>query len=42
MTFLSSGSLVFSVPWELFLTKKIEDQKNMLKERAALLASYFY
>ena len=42
MTFLSSGSLVFSVPWELFLTKKIEDQKNMLKERAAHLASYFY
>ena len=46
MTFLSSGSLVFSVPWELFLTKKIVDQKNMpqiiLKERAAHLASYFY
>ena len=42
MTFLSSGSLVFSVPWELFLTKKIEDQKNVLKERAAHLASYFY
>ena len=46
MTFLSSGSLVFSVPGELFLTKKIEDQKSMpqiiLKERTAHLASYFY
>ena len=46
MTFLSSGSLVFSVPWELFLTKKIEDQKNMpqiiLKEKAPHLASCFY
>ena len=29
MTFLGSGSLVFSVPRELFLTKKIQDQKNM-------------
>ena len=46
MTFLSSGSLVFSVPWELFLTKKIQDQKNMpqiiLKERTAHLASYTF
>ena len=45
MTFLS-GSLVFSVPWELYLAKKIQDQKNMheiiLKERTAHLASYFY
>ena len=31
LTFLSSGSLVFSVPLELFLTKKIQGQKNMLK-----------
>ena len=46
LTFLSSGSLVFSVPWELFLTKKIQDQKNMpqiiLKERTAHLASYTF
>ena len=46
MTFLSSGSLVFSVPWELFLTKKIQDQKNMpqiiLKERTAHLANYTF
>ena len=31
MTFLSSGSLVFSVPWKLFLTKKNQDQKVFLK-----------
>ena len=45
MKFLS-GSLVFSVSWELLSTKKIQDQKNMpqiiLKERKAHLASYFY
>ena len=46
MIFLSSGSLVCSVPWELFLTKKIQDQKNMpqiiLKKRTAHLASYTF
>ena len=47
LPFLCSGSLlVFSLPWELFLTKKSQDQKNMpqilLKERAAHLASYTY
>ena len=46
MIFLSRGSLVCSVPWELFLTKKIQDQKNMpqiiLKERTAHLASYTF
>ena len=46
MTFLSSGSLVFSVPWELYLTQNIQDQENMtqiiLKERTAHLTSYFY
>ena len=46
MTFLSSGSLVFSVPWELFLTKKIQEQKNMpqiiLKERTTHLGSYTF
>ena len=44
MTFLNSGSLVFSVPSELSLTKYIRDQKNIpqiiLKERTAHLASY--
>ena len=44
MTFLSSGSLAFSVPCKLFLTKKIQDQRNMsqiiLKERTSHLASY--
>ena len=46
MTFFSSGSLVFSVPLELFLTEKIQDHKNMLqiilKERTAHLASYTF
>ena len=46
MTFLSSGSLVFSVPWKLFLTKKNQSQKNIpqiiLKERTAQLASYTF
>ena len=46
MTFLSSSSLVFSVPWKLFLTKKYLNQKNIpqiiLKERTAYLASYFF
>ena len=46
LTFLSSGSLVFSVPWKLFLTKKIHDQKYMpqiiLQERTAYLASYTF
>ena len=44
LTFLSSGSLIFSVPWELFLTKKAQDQKIMpqiiLIERTAHLAGY--
>ena len=44
LTFLSSGSLVFSVSWELFLTKKTQDQKIMpqiiLIERTAYLAGY--
>ena len=44
MTFLSIGSLVFSVPWELFFTEKIQEQKYMpqiiLKEITAYLASY--
>ena len=46
LTFLSSGSLVFTVPRELFLTKKFQDQKNMpqiiLNERTAHLASYTF
>ena len=46
MTFLSKGSLVLSVCWELFLTKKFQDQKNMpqiiLKERTAHLGSYTF
>ena len=46
MTFLSSSSLVFSVPWKLFLTKKYLNQKNIpqiiLKERTAHLASYTF
>ena len=45
MTFLSKGSLVFSVPWELLLTKKIQDQKNMpqiIKEKIAHLGSYTF
>ena len=46
LTFLSSGSLVFTVPREVFLTKKIQDQKNMpqiiLNERTAHLASYTF
>ena len=45
MKFLS-GSLVFSVSWELLPTKKIQDQKNMpqiiFKERAAHLGSYTF
>ena len=43
LIFLSKGSLVFSASWELFLTKKIQDQKNMsqisLKERTTHLGS---
>ena len=46
MAFLSSGSLVFSFPWKLFLTQKIEDQKNMpqiiLEGRTAYLANYTF
>ena len=46
MTFLGSGSLAFSFPWELFLNKKSQDQKHMpqiiLKERTAHLASYTF
>ena len=46
MTFLSSDSLVFSVPWEQFLTENIQKQKNMpqiiLKERTTHLASYTF
>ena len=38
--------LVFSVPWELFLTKKIQDQKNIpqiiIKESKAHLAGYTF
>ena len=41
-----SGSLVFLFPWQLFLYKKIQDQKYMvqiiLKERTAHLASYTF
>ena len=43
LIFLSSGSFMCSAPWELFSTKKIQDQKNMpqiiLKKRTAHLAS---
>ena len=46
MIFLSSGSLVCSVPWELFLTKRIQGQKNMpqviQEKRAAHLVSYTF
>ena len=46
LTFLSKGSLVFSVSWELFLTKEIQVQKNMpriiLKERTAHLGSHTF
>ena len=46
LTFLSKGSLGFSVSGELFLTKKIQDQKNIrqiiLKERTAHLGSYTF
>ena len=46
LTFLNKGSLVLSVCWELFLTKKFQDQKNMpqiiLKERTAHLGSYTF
>ena len=46
LTFLRRGSLVFSVPWELFLTKKNQEQKNtpqiIIKERTAHLASYTF
>ena len=47
LTFFCSGSLlVFSLPWELFLTKKSQDQKNIpqiiVKEKTAHLASYTY
>ena len=43
---MRGSSLVFSVPWEFFLTKKIQDQKNIpqiiLKERPAHLAIYTF
>ena len=46
MTFLSSGSLVFPFLWKLFLTQKIEDQKNMPQiipeGRTAYLANYTF
>ena len=44
MTFLSGGSLVFSVPLKIVLSQKKSGPKNMpeiiLKERTAHLASY--
>ena len=36
MTFLSCGSLVFSVPWELFLTKKIQEQTETVVQRSSV------
>ena len=43
MTFLSSGSLVFSVSWELFLNKKNSGPKKYASyERTAHLASYTF
>ena len=43
---MSGRLLLFSVPWELFLTKKIQGQKNMpqifITERTAHLASYTF
>ena len=46
MAILSKSSLVFSVSWELFLTKKLQYQKNMcqinIKETTAHLGSYTF
>ena len=46
MTFLSKGSLVFSVPRELFLIKKIQEQKNIpqiiLKEKTSNVGSHTF
>ena len=36
MTFLSRGSLVFSVPWELSLTKKIQEQTETVVQRSSV------